>query len=348
MKQTNLIGALLSYWKAPTILPQLPLWRQILEMTTLYLLRRIGPGYYVQARWGRAEIPFSDKWQHMNRGEYRKLTSRLNPTAYRKASQHKLIEKSVLTLQNLPTPKFIGFVHTARGRCANGQLLRTPAQLTLLLANHIDQRICFKLVEGWGGFGFASYKIIRTEGNIRLCKKTDEFAISVEEWWEKNANMSSGFLLESHLEQHPAMAELNGSSLNTIRIWVMAEANEWRVLGAYLRVGRKGSQVDNNSSGGIACQVELATGKIREVFDPVYPGNSIITHPDSAVALLGFQIPFWQEAMELAGQAVAAFPQMNLAGLDMAITPTGPFIIELNATADYIGCAWMDLPLKQY
>src|SRR5690606_40686034 len=73
-----------------------------------------------------------------------------------KASQHKLIEKSLLTLQNLPTPRFIGYVHPHRGRSADGLPLRTAQQMESLLAQHDGEIVCFKLVEGWGAIGRAS------------------------------------------------------------------------------------------------------------------------------------------------------------------------------------------------
>lgn len=346
MKISSLVSDLRHYWSAPADSPQLPVWRQILEMTGLYFLRRIGPNYYLQARWGRSEISFKHKWQHINRSEYRRLIHRLNPDAYRKASQHKLIEKSVLSLQQLPTPKFIGFVHALRGKCGQGHPIRNAAQLSELLLPHAGQRVCFKPVESFGGFGFASYLIALANGRIELHRKSTEAPISIEEWWKNNGHNQDGFLLEAFLEQHPDMAALHEHSVNTIRIWVVLQNNRWEVLGGFLRVGRNGSQVDNQSSGGIACPLDVASGKVRVAIDSARPGYPVALHPNSHIALAGFQVPFWQEAKNLAGEAVAAFPHMRLAGLDMAITPAGPCLIELNVMPEYMGCAYMDLALK--
>jgi Sugar-transfer associated ATP-grasp len=348
MKISALVSDLRHYWSAPTHLPQIPVWRQMLEMATLYFLRRIGPNYYLQARWGRADLSFQHKWQHINRAQYRQLIFRLNPPAYRKISQHKLIEKSVLTLQHFPTPKFIAFVHAIRGKCVHGQPIRNAEQLSKLLTSYVNQRVCFKPVESFGGFGFSSYRITSDNGSIALLKKPHDAPLSLTEWWQANGQNADGFLLESYLEQHPDLAALNESSVNTIRMWVILDDNHWQVLGAYLRVGRQGSQVDNNSSGGIACPVDVVSGLVRCAFDPAQPGDSLLAHPDSLLPLVGFQIPFWQEACSIAGQAVAAFPHMRLSGLDMAMTAAGPSLIELNMMPEYIGCAWMDLPLKVY
>jgi hypothetical protein len=346
MKKSSLVSELADYWSAPATTPQLPVWRQVLEMVVIYLLRRMGPRYYLQARWGRAFIPFSDKWNHINSYEYRRLIHQRNPTAYQKVSAHKLIEKSVLTLQNLPTPKFIALAHPLRGRCAKGKPVCNAVQLSALLTDHIGERICFKPVEGYGGFGFASYRIVLHDGAVSMLRAEGGPLLRPDTWWQSNGTSPGGYLLEAYLEQHPAMAALNPSSVNTVRLWTALQSDQWQPLGAYLRIGRHGSQVDNNSSGGIACPIDVASGRIREAFDPAKPALSLQQHPDSHISLVGFQIPYWNEATTLAGHAVAAFPHMKIAGLDIATTPNGPCIIELNVMADHIGCAWMDLPLK--
>ena len=346
MKQAKLIDELFAYWNAPPITPQLPVWRQIVEMALLYFLRRIGPRYYLQGRWGRVDIPFKHKWRHVNRSEYLRIIKRLNPIAYRKSSQHKLIEKSVLTLQKIPTPQFIGYVHALRGRCEQGHPVRNTEQLTKLLMRFENLRVCFKPVEGFGGFGFASYLVTRINDRIELRQNSAEAPLSIENWWQSNGPNQDGFLLESHLEQHAELAALHEFSVNTIRIWVALINNRPEVLGAFLRVGRHGSQVDNQSSGGIACPMNVDTGIVRVAIDSQRPGYPVIKHPNSQIELAGFQVPFWQDAKIMAGEALIAFPLMKIAGLDVAITPTGPSLIELNVLPEYMGCAYMDLALK--
>lgn len=346
MKQTKLTDDLFAYWNAPPITPQLPVWRQLVEMVLLYFCRRIGPRYYLQGRWGRAEISFKHKWRHVNRSEYLRMVNRLNPLVYRKNSQHKLIEKSVLTLQKIPTPQFIGYIHALRGRSEQGHPIRNSEQLTKLLASFENQRVCFKPVEGFGGFGFASYLVACINGRIELRRNNDAPPISIEDWWKSNGSNQDGFLLESHLEQHAELAALHEFSVNTIRVWVALINDRPEVLGAFLRVGRNGSQVDNQSSGGIACPLNVDSGIVSVAIDSQRPGYPVIKHPNSQKELAGFQVPFWQDAKILAGEALAAFPFTKIAGLDIAITPTGPYLIELNVLPEYMGCAYMDLALK--
>lgn len=337
---------------APTmehILPghALPVWRQLSEKALLFLLRGIGPGYYLQARWWRTGIPFADKWDHPNRREYNAFIDRVNAPRYQKISQHKLSEKAVLTLLGLPTARFVGYVHASRGRDRLGHSLRSAADLESTLDRHVGQRICFKRVEGFGGFGFVAYDIGREEGRLVLTQPVSRERVSVADWWATNASDPEGFVLEEYLQQHPEMAALNPTSVNTIRIWVYEKSGEYVVPGAYLRVGRSGSQVDNNSSGGLCCPVDVARGVTRDAMDVKRDCAPCHRHPDTGAALNGFRIPRWDECVAMAGMALSAFPHMRVAGLDMAVTPEGPCLIELNVRPDYIGCAWMELPLKR-
>jgi len=131
----------------------LPVWRQLIEMLILKLWRDLSPNYYLLARFWRPELRWRDKSDHLNQREYRRLVDRLNPAAYRKISQHKVVEKAMLTLLGIPTPRFIGFWHKHDGRTAAGQPLRSARDLGNLFANDCVRKICFKLVEGWGGVG---------------------------------------------------------------------------------------------------------------------------------------------------------------------------------------------------
>ncbi len=70
-------------------------------------------------------------------------------------------------------------------------------------------------------------------------------------------------------------------------------------------------------------------------------------HPDSKVVVRNYQLPHWDAVTRLAREAIKAFPRIGVVGLDIAFGPSGPVLIELNVCPDYIGCAWMDMPLKQ-
>jgi hypothetical protein len=58
--------------------------------------------------------------------------------------------------------------------------------------------------------------------------------------------------------------------------------------------------------------------------------------------------PFWREALALGAKAVSVFPRIRFAGIDVAITPTGPAMIELNVFPNRISAVRWDLPHKDF
>lgn len=320
--------------------------RQFSEMIFLKLTRNLGPNYYHAARFWRPEIPFGKKLRHASNREYQRLLDIVNPVNYRKVSQHKVIEKATLTLFGLPTPKFVGYFHASRGRNTRGGLLRSAADLQGLLAEYSQQRICFKAVEGFGGLSFVALDV-RLDGSALRHPITGQ-AWSVGDWTKKLLESPDGWLIEEYLPQHPEIAEINPSSLNTLRVWVSAMPSGFKSRYAALRIGRAGSQVDNSTSGGFACVVDMATGCLNEGIDLYDPLRRIERHPDTDVILKGRKIPYWSEVLDLGPVALSLFPEMTFAGLDIAIGPNGPVMIELNVGPDRVSALRWDIAHKDF
>jgi hypothetical protein len=291
-------------------------------------------------------MPFRDKWRHANSREYAKFVHAINPAVYQKASQHKVLEKATLTLFGIPTPRFIGFLHSFRGAAADHGGLCSVADLRRVLLPYRGKRVCFKAVEGYGGSSFSALDV-DSEGD-RLTHPISGRVWSLDDWLTVLFESPEGWLIEEFLPQHPVLAAINPSSVNTLRIWVLEKHGQFRAHHALLRIGRAGSQVDNTSSGGFACPVQIDTGRLLAAPDLRNPLFSITHHPDSGFALVGCQLPFWSESLALGCKALSVFPQMRFAGLDVALTPTGPCMIELNVFPDRISALRWDLPLKDF
>ena len=324
----------------------LPVPRQLFEMTALKLARNLGPNYYHAGRFWRRDMPFRDKWRHSNHREYAKLLFAINPAVYQKASQHKVLEKATLTLFGIPTPRFIGFLHASRGAAADKGALCSVADLRRVLQAYRGQRVCFKAVEGSGGRSFAALEV--EAGVEELLHPISGRRWTLEAWHGELLESREGWLLEEFVPQHPVLAAINPSSVNTLRIWVLEQRGEFRAHHALLRVGRAGSQVDNTSSGGFGCPVQIDSGRLLAAPNLADPHRPITHHPDSGFALVGCQLPFWHESLALGCKALSVFPKMRFAGVDVAVTPTGPCMIELNVFPDRISALRWDLPLKDF
>ena len=139
-------------------------------------------------------------------------------------------------------------------------------------------------------------------------------------------------ILEHAIKQHPDMAKLHPSSVNTIRIVTDIVDNEVLIAYVMVKIGRGGGCCDNTGQGGMLCRVDEKTGKIRSVAQDDY-FNVFDKHPDTGISFIGYQLPMIPEAMELAKKAALVIPQMRHVGWDVAITPDGPVIVEGNEYA---------------
>lgn len=82
---------------------------------------------------------------------------------------------------------------------------------------------------------------------------------------DKGTDLGGAFykdcLLESFINQHPKMSELNPSSVNPVRVYTLTQKNgEPKILSASIRVGGKNSEVDNYHAGGCGYPIEVETG----------------------------------------------------------------------------------------
>lgn len=59
------------------------------------------------------------------------------------------------------------------------------------------------------------------------------------------------------------------------------------------------------------------------------------SHPYSGMRFKGTKIPFWNEVLELVNHLGRLIPEVGYVGWDIAITETGPIVIEGNTTPGY-------------
>ena len=136
-------------------------------------------------------------------------------------------------------------------------------------------------------------------------------------------------ILEEIVIQHPKMASLCPTSVNTCRIATLFGDKQQGIVYAFLRIGN-GKVMDNVDCGGMAARIDLDSGKLLTV-GADKQGNTFIKHPMTNTSIIGFEIPFWEEAKAMCMKAAEKVPQMRFIAWDVAITENGPTFIEGNS-----------------
>lgn len=149
--------------------------------------------------------------------------------------------------------------------------------------------------------------------------------------------MADTVVVQRLVDQHPDLVRVYGTSLNTVRmLTILGPDGEPRLVSSFLRFGTGKNLVDNWSAGGVAVGVDNETGR---AFDLAYDrlGRRYQVHPDSGVRFADVAVPHWNDARRMALSVQRNFPYYRLLGHDIAISPTGPVLIELNAFPGLIG-----------
>lgn len=326
----------------------LGLWRQLGEMAALRALHGLGPGYYHVAGFWRRDLTWRDKTNHLNEREYQRRIGLLNPKPYRKLSHNKIAEKAILTLFDIPTPRFLGRLHARYGRDTTGRPLRNAADLERLASELKAVRLFFKPSEGLQGKGIC-IPIIQYAPSVTFRDPGDTGPRSAQAYCHDTLELDRGgdFVVEEYFEQHPVLSTLNPSSVNTVRIWVANQvAKGYQVILVHMRIGRGGSLVDNIHSGGLVASIDRDTGCLGPAREVGPNFNFYPRHPDHGATIEGVKLPYWPEVPRLARRALSVFPHLRFAGLDVAIGPSGPMILELNLHADRDGSQITGCPIK--
>lgn len=195
------------------------------------------------------------------------------------------------------------------------------------------KQLALKRTYGSHGDGFV--KFTYADGAMYLNdEKTDKAAL--EQFLFGHEGL---YLITEYVEMHPFIAAMYPKALNTVRVTCMNKTAERGVIGAcFLKVGHsKGGYTDNinTAAGGIMLDVDKRSGLIRN--SEFKRGNWYTpcpVHPDTGVALTG-AIPHWDMIIDGVKRIASELPQIEYMGFDVAVTPEGYKVIEINVFPDY-------------
>lgn len=156
---------------------------------------------------------------------------------------------------------------------------------------------------------------------------------------------TNNYFIEEFIIQHDDLMKLSPSGLNTIRIFTQLNKNdEVEILGTRLRITIN-SYVDNLAAGNLAAPINEKTGIVdgAGIYSDITKQDET-THPITRVDIIGFQVPYWKESMQLVKDAALLYKENRSIGWDVAITNYGPELLEGNH--NWCKLLWQ-LPVKK-
>jgi len=132
-------------------------------------------------------------------------------------------------------------------------------------------------------------------------------------------------LIEERLVPAPELELLSPAGLFDLRVIVVDGVPAISML--RLPTRKSGGKA-NLHQGGIGVGVNLVTGVTECAY---FSGNLIQKHPDTEAELIGFQIPFWKDLLDIS-KRIGEHSPLKYIGVDLTIDrKQGPVVLEFNA-----------------
>ncbi len=243
----------------------------------------------------------------------------------------KLVADRVLTRAGLPVPR-IQAVAGGDGADLPAPHLPDATAVTRFLDHDGALPLFGKPARGSNSLGAVSILTRPAPGRLEL---GDGREVSCAQFADEVfRHFPTGYLFQDMLRPHPAVAALTGPVVPTLRLVTLRTGpDEVCILYGGIKSPGKGAMVDGAASmTTLEAAADVATGRILRLQDPRrLGGNDLAQNPVTGAAMAGALLPGWAAGCDLARAAHGLFPTQGVVGGDIALTPQGPVIVELNS-----------------
>lgn len=141
-----------------------------------------------------------------------------------------------------------------------------------------------------------------------------------------------GYLFQDVVEQHPEVTAVLGPTLSAPRLVTVIPDDKPEMLYSYWKIASPKAMSDNFwQEGSMLARIDIKTGTVQNCIVGKGPEvQDVEQHPVTGKPIVGFQIPHWQEAVEMVRHAHSIFPINGCLGWDIGFGAEGPVLMECN------------------
>lgn len=231
---------------------------------------------------------------------------------------------SILSTHNIPTAKVLGHNsgHRIKRDGSTGTIanpLELAVQMKLLVSETSSKSIFVKPVSGEEGVN--SFRFDEADISEDNCAQLYQMMETVP------------FIFQETIKQHPALNKIYPYCINSLRVhsFFDQEKKEAEIVSLMMRIGRTGAVVDNCGVGGMYIAIDQESWTLGDVAQTYLSrgGFRFSAHPDTGQVFAGTKLPFREETIAIIKAAAPLFTS-EFIGWDVALTETGPIILEGN------------------
>lgn len=306
----------------------------LFDYISLYRKKGLTRDEYYEFEFEKCSKEFRDSFLGMN--EQRYYLDYLNPVKYYTLSRNKYLAHRILENTGVRKSELYCYYEPEGRVFDSSEIASNAADACRILKSKGVTQCVIKDTENSHGEGVVVVKEIEYLNNDCVMHYFNGKSAKLSEILDNNPK-----IIEGLIKQTAQFASFNASSVNTVRFMTtLMPDGEAKIIATFIKIGRKGSCVDNAGDGGnVDVCVDIESGEIKYAIQ--YDGWRKITdiekHPDSGTQLNGVVIENWEKIKADVIRFQQAMPWCKAAGWDIAITDDGPVIIEVNDFWDRTG-----------
>jgi hypothetical protein len=268
------------------------------------------------------------------------LQRRLAPPGLEPVSEDKVVFAAVAETAGLPVPRTLAVLVAGRPGWSASRGRAIPTGGWAAAIDDLPDQVVLKPAAGYHGHGVLV--LTREGGAWRDPEGATCTSTQIAERLEDDRRFDT-WIAQERLVTHPDLARLGApGALHTVRaITLVGDDGTPEVLWTTVRLSVSGG-IDNfrgGTTGNLSGEVDPASGTVTAMFGPRSDGLGLLPaehDPVSGMPLPGLRLPVWDETIALAHRAATALLPLRTLGLDLALTPGGPRLVEINMWWDPI------------
>jgi hypothetical protein len=311
----------------------------ISEATREFAKLAFGPGRlkvdeYARYRLYENRLSFDEKLRFMSDDLHWSLVAKVCDPTYDALTEDKFISYKLLASFGLPVPTTLAVV-TSGPRTFPGAVRIETAESLFDFVAASDAKLFFKPNTGIGSF--AAFACDGVRGDRILTRPHGEKLPA--EILEILAGRD--FLVQERLVNHPAIAAFT-PAIATVRMTNFLIDGKVNCPIALMKIPVGDNVADNFwRPGNLLANIDARSGEIVRAMRGAGPQTEELSeHPDTGAPLVGFQVPFWDDLLELNRSVALALAPLPFTSLDIAINEHGPLVVEVNTGGSF------DLPQR--
>ncbi len=267
---------------------------------------------------------------------------------------NKIAMASYLAAYGFPTIPVLAVYAENLGTAA-AHVARDAQELRRVLMHEANYPMFGKPTEGLQSLGSVGLK--RYSAQAHCLETTDGRVVALDAFVADIVNhYAEGYLLQKFVAPHAAIRALCGDRLPTIRMVTLNTESGPKVFRACWKIPAGANIADNYwRSGNLLAQLDIAHGRVLRVLSGSGLGLTYHQeHPDTKVAMIGFEIPHWPAIVATVVEGARLMQHVPLIGWDVAALDDGPVIVEMNERPDFFlpqladGCGVLDAELSDF